>query len=75
MEEVAWGTEGSYVERSNEEGWSTSSVVARMRDHGAYAGWPNGLEVTQGRGVWGRTVVGRCGYSGAVLVVVDGNEQ
>lgn len=50
MEEVAWGTEGSYVERSNEEGWSTSSVVARMRDHGAYAGWPNGLELTQGRG-------------------------
>lgn len=38
MEEVAWGSEGSYVERSNEDGRTTSTVVARMRDHGAYAG-------------------------------------
>ena len=33
---------GNYVERSNERGRSTSTVVARMRDHGTYAGWPNG---------------------------------
>ncbi|KAF5011357.1 hypothetical protein FDECE_2532 [Fusarium decemcellulare] len=31
MEEVAWGSEGSYVERSNEGGRTTSTVVARMR--------------------------------------------
>lgn len=37
MDKVAWGTKGSYVERSNEESRSTSSVVARMRDHGSYA--------------------------------------
>jgi hypothetical protein len=44
------GKEAMCGERSNEDRRTTSTVVARMRDHGSYAGWPNGFELVQGRG-------------------------
>ncbi|KAF7562500.1 hypothetical protein G7046_g1639 [Stylonectria norvegica] len=83
-EEVAWGSERSYVERSNEEGRSTSTVVARMRDRGAYAGWPNGLEVAQRTGLvtanrrWAMRLLIRDGgdeQEGGVGVDVDKKNQ